>query len=249
MDTSSAFERRGPPRPGEWLYHFREEPQTFEAYVRACANRRSAERSTFCLQPLGDVADRHAPDIDLLCEYAGLFLGVPARAAPPLPLFESAHVPSRGRHNAAMLTAELARRVPPDALIYAGLTDRDLFSRGMNFVFGEGSLRDRAGVCSLHRLFSPDRRRFLRRALNLMVHEAGHILSIGHCAVYRCVMQGSNSLAEADARPMHLCPIDLQKLQWNTGFDSAERYRRLHEFYRREGFREEADWTARILSG
>jgi archaemetzincin len=48
---------------------------------------------------------------------------------------------------------------------------------------------------------------------------------------YRCLMNGSNHLEEADARPLHLCAVDLRKLQWSIGFNIAERYRRLREFH------------------
>ena len=50
---------------------------------------------------------------------------------------------------------------------------------------------------------------------------------IAHCIYFRCLMNGSSSLAESDRRPLHLCPIDLRKLQWLIGFDFAERYGRL----------------------
>ena len=43
-------------------------------------------------------------------------------------------------------------------------------------------------------------------------------------------MNGSNHLEEADARPLHLCPVHLRKLQWSIGFDATARYRHLVEF-------------------
>ena len=94
---------------------------------------------------------------------------------------------------------------------------------------------------------APDPALFLRRVLKLMTHEAGHILSIEHCVHYRCVMQGANSLREDDRHPMHLCPVDLAKLAWNTGVDPTSRYRRLLEFYRMAGLEPEAAWTAARL--
>ena len=55
-------------------------------------------------------------------------------------------------------------------------------------------------------------------------------------------MNGSNHLAEADARPMHLCAVDLRKLQWSVGFDVVERYRQLRDVCRQAHFDEEARW-------
>ena len=73
-----------------------------------------------------------------------------------------------------------------------------------------------------------------------MTHEAGHVLSIAHCVTYRCVMQGSNTLEESDGHPLHLCPLDLRKLEWNTGVDLAERNRKLRAFFLKAGWLAEA---------
>ena len=55
-------------------------------------------------------------------------------------------------------------------------------------------------------------------------------------------MNGSNYLMEADARPLHLCPVDLRKLHWSIGFDVVERYQRLWKFAEQAGFEDEARW-------
>lgn len=60
-------------------------------------------------------------------------------------------------------------------------------------------------------------------------------------------MNGANSLAEDDGHPMHLCPVDLKKLQWAIGFDPVARYRNLEAFYRTRGLKAEAKWTKRHL--
>jgi hypothetical protein len=52
-------------------------------------------------------------------------------------------------------------------------------------------------------------------------------------------MNGSNHLAESDARPMP-CPVDLRKLQESTDFDVVEWYRGLLDFNATAGFFEEA---------
>lgn len=241
------FERLGPPRPGEWLHSFKEDGQTFERYADACANRKSPERSVFYIQPMGDVAEHHPETIEAMRRYAEIFFDVPARVLAPLPMFENGYVPARRQYNATMLIGQLREILPGDALVYIGICDEDLFSRGLNFVFGEGSLRERTGVYSLRRYRTPDATLFLRRALKLMAHEVGHILSIEHCIYYRCVMQGANTLYEDDRHPMHLCPVDLRKLEWNTGFDRDRRYRGLEAFYRESGLLPEADWVARRI--
>ena len=73
------------------------------------------------------------------------------------------------------------------------------------------------------------------------------MFGVQHCIYFHCLMNGSNHLAESDARPMHLCPVDLRKLQESIGFDVVERYRRLLQFYLSAGFTEEASWLSRRL--
>jgi archaemetzincin len=232
------FERLAPPRRGEWRSLFDEKPQTFEDYVARCANRRSDARSLLVLQPLGTAP----PAIGRMAEYAEAFFGLPVRVLPVRPAVDRAHVPTRDQYNSSMVLDELAELVPSDALALLGIAGHDLFARGKKYVFGEGNLDRRVGVCSLARLASSE-----RRAIRLMTHEIGHILSIAHCVTHRCVMQGSNTLEESDGHPLHLCPTDLKKLEWNTGLERDLRYRRLHAFYESAGWIADAAWTARQL--
>ena len=54
-------------------------------------------------------------------------------------------------------------------------------------------------------------------------------------------MNGSNSLEESDGQPLHLCPVDLEKLRRNVGLDPAARYEALERFYAgRAGYEAEA---------
>jgi archaemetzincin len=86
-----------------------------------------------------------------------------------------------------------------------------------------------------------------KRCCRVIAHEIGHMAGIGHCIYFRCLMNGSSSLAESDRRPLHLCPIDLRKLQWLVGFDFEERYSQLQKFWRTAGDKLEADWMASRL--
>jgi len=238
--TEEGFERLAPPRKGEWRAIVHEKEQRFEDYVSGGARQVSASRGAFVLQPLGDVADRHAAALGRIRDYVAVFFGLDARLAAPIPLFEKAHVGPRDQYNSSMILSDLAERGPADARMTLGITQHDLFARGKKYVFGESSLEGRAGVCSLARLGGSD-----RRALKLATHEGGHLLSIAHCVTHRCVMQGANTLEESDGHPFHLCPEDLRKLEWATGVDRAERYRKLREFYLKLGWEAEAHWVER----
>jgi archaemetzincin len=246
-EDEAGFRKLGPPRPGEWRWSFHEAEQSFENYIGGSVNRRCEHRTTFYLQPLGNASTRYRGTLERMRVHAEAYFGVPARILDPIPMVEDAYAPKRSQYNATRIIQVLADRHPEDALTYMGITDQDLYSEGLNFVFGEGSLHQRCGVYSLRRLETDDEGLFLRRSLKLVCHEAGHILSIDHCTAWSCVMNGSNSLAETDAQPLHLCPVDLRKVLWNTGADRDGRYRRLQELYRGWGLTSESDWVARQL--
>eukprot|EP00698_Gefionella_okellyi_P003052 TRINITY_DN12872_c0_g1_i1.p3 TRINITY_DN12872_c0_g1~~TRINITY_DN12872_c0_g1_i1.p3 ORF type:complete len:122 (+),score=33.82 TRINITY_DN12872_c0_g1_i1:808-1173(+) len=74
-----------------------------------------------------------------------------------------------------------------------------------------------------------------------------HLLGFDHCIYYACVMNGSGHLAEDFSQPMHLCPVDLRKLQTLTGFDVLTRYRDLMKLYSEMNVPEEVEWTKKRL--
>ncbi|MHC5081539.1 MAG: archaemetzincin [Planctomycetota bacterium] len=129
-----------------------------------------------------------------------------------------------------------------------GLIEYDLYHGDLNYVFGLGAFDERrTGVYSIARyrfeyIGQAKDITLLKRALKVAAHECGHIFGLHHCRTWRCIMNGSNSIAEADGRPMFLCPECLRKLQWNTGFfDVEKRYEGLAAFYiRHEEFAGEA---------
>lgn len=123
-----------------------------------------------------------------------------------------------------------------------------------NFVFGEASPDDKIGVFSFARndpyfpqvketLSKEEYGLLLLRSLKTMVHEIIHMFNVEHCIYYNCVLGGSNHLEEADWQPLHLCPVDLHKLQVAVGFNIEERYIKLFQKYQNTpGLEKEAEW-------
>jgi archaemetzincin len=174
--------------------------------------------------------------LGLMREYASVFFGFEVSLRVDAPVPDAAHIPGRDQHNSSMILDALAAAAAPGDPLLLAITDVDLFSRGTTYVFGEGNLERRVGICSLARLQSPDEGLVRRRALRLLSHEAGHLLSIPHCIRRRCVMQGSNTLEESDRHPMEPCSQDLRKIRWSTGVDLARRGAGLRRWYDRWGW-------------
>jgi archaemetzincin len=240
---STVFESLPAPGPNDWLANHPERGQTFDDFVRSQPNRPTPQRHTIYLQPLGTF------DLGPLKEFSEAFFMMPVVVRPPLDL-ASARITSRSNPYSGqrqLLTTDilafLKRQLPADAYCMLGITMIDLYPDPQwNFVFGQAALRDRVGVYSFARYEGQ-----IRRHCKVLAHETSHMFGIEHCIYFRCVLNGSNHLAESDARPMHLCPVDLRKLQWSVGFDVLERYRRLRAVCERAGFADEARWYEREI--
>ena len=243
----AAFVPLGKPGPNDWLASHPEQGQTFQQFEHANVNRPDAQRHTIYLQPLGRFG-ADAPSLELLRKYAAAFFMLDVKLLAPMPL--DAKIASRANPYSGqlqLLTTDildlLRRKLPGDAFCVVGVTMEDLYpDPSWNFVFGQASLTDRVGVYSFARYGGGSKELTLRRSCKVLTHETGHMFGLAHCIWYQCTMNGSNHLAEADARPMHLCAVDLRKLQWSVGFDVVERYRRLRKICGETHFDDEARW-------
>jgi archaemetzincin len=253
------------PRPGphDWLANHPEPGQPFPRFVAARPTLPGGKRRRIDLLPLGEFTGEGTPQPAVLAEYAQIFFGLESRLLPPARLADLS-ITSRVNRDTGKrqyLSPEildaLDQRLRPDAYCLLAITMEDLYPEPTwNFVFGQASPSHRVGVYSFAR-YDPAfhgeprskgyQRAMLRRSLNVMVHEVGHMFGLEHCIYFRCVLNGSNHLAEADARPMHLCPVCLRKLHHAVGFDPSARYRKLAQFYRRHGLADQARFVAQRI--
>ncbi|RLF46172.1 MAG: peptidase [Thermoplasmata archaeon] len=126
--------------------------------------------------------------------------GIDVKDAGMLPMPEKAYEVARGQYNAAFLVSIL----PPYSI---WIVDEDIYVDNMNFVFGL-AMQNRA-VVSCYRL--PSNAMIAKE----VVHEVGHIFGLSHCK-NECVMQFSNSLAEAMKKPGKLCEKCKRKIRKNN---------------------------------
>jgi len=260
----NSFEPIPGPKPADWLAVHHEGGQTFEEFKASQPNRPAKNQRIIYLQPLGNFAPEKNPSYDKLREFAAAFFAMEVKVLPPVKIDASIFVTRRNpfSNNPQILTGDvldfLKSHIPTDAFCILAITMEDLYPEpSWNFVFGQASVRERVGVYSFARYdpaFYGEARTpgyealLLRRSCKVLAHETGHMFGLAHCTYFSCLMNGSNHLAEADRRPLHLCPVCLRKLQWSIGFDVLKRYSALQGVYRTNEFTDEADWLMRRLS-
>ncbi len=263
LDPSTDFQPIPTPKSRDWLAVHPETGQTFDDFINSKPNRPDTVRRKIYLQPSGEFPEGRSPPVEKLGEYAAPYFAMEVEILPPL-ILGSRTVTTRINpltRKRQILTGDvlttLKKKLPEDAFCILAITMEDVYPEpSWNFVFGQASLRDRVGVYSFAR-YDPafyDEKRgkdyekvLLRRSCKVMAHETGHMFGLEHCIFFKCVLNGSNHLEESDARPLHLCPVCLRKLQYSSGFNVLNRYRRLLLFYRKEGFDDEARWIENRL--
>jgi archaemetzincin len=98
-----------------------------------------------------------------------------------------------------------------------GITKEDLYTEGLNFIFGQAKLKGRVAVVSVCRLdptffHQPRDDELLElRTVKETIHEVGHVLGLSHCNTRGCVMNFSNTAGEVDKKTKYLC--DMCKMQ------------------------------------
>lgn len=90
------------------------------------------------------------------------------------------------------------------------ITDEDLYTENLNFVFGQARLAGSEAIVSTHRLDpkfyrQEDQALFTERVVKECIHEVAHMLGLKHCSNSKCVMNFSNTIADVDKKSKELC--------------------------------------------
>lgn len=83
-----------------------------------------------------------------------------------------------------------------------GVVDVDIRVVGTRFIFGIAHPIHRSAIVSIYRLGGP---KLKERVSKEVVHEAGHLLGLGHCEHPRCVMHFSNTVEDTDQKSERPC--------------------------------------------
>lgn len=253
------FIRLGRPGPTDWRTVFPEPVQTPAEHERAVGRAPPFEKRRILLVPFGTMHEKPGETMARLSDFLGAYFMTRVEVEPHREVPE--HIPRRSSHGFGRqllsddVLRHIALKIPRGAVARVAVTSDDLYACGpsggkMRWVFGMGDARMRAAVCSYARFSwrypgSPAGATPRRRFYKLAAHEIGHVFGLAHCQTYACGMNGSNSLKESDAAPLHLCPGCLRKLSGHLGFDRAQRYAALGRVYRELGWREDAAFVAR----
>lgn len=254
------------PLPYDWLSIHKEPGQTFEQFKQSHPEK-LGQKGVLYLQPFGVFPKDGSPSVSQLRAFMQAFFQVRTEVLPTIDLSKH-RITSRINPNTdrpQFLTSDihdlLAANRPANACAVLGITMADLSTRAKgrwwNFLFGQADTKRRVAVYSFARFdpkfFKKQRTSnfasmMLRRSCATMAHETGHMFGVAHCTFFHCVMNGTNNLPESDNAPLHVCPVDLRKLQYCLGFDTRKRYESLRNFYRSVHFDDESRWTDNMLA-
>ncbi len=160
------------------------------------------------LVPIGDIDKRYFPN---LCNDLTFRFKLKCFVKPSIAYPEYAYNPNRRQYLASKILNELKKIKVDDINKVLGITDVDLYARGLNFVFGQAELEGRNCLISVIRLdprFYHDnynKNLFYDRILKEAIHELGHTFGLKHCNNRKCVMVFSNSLLDTDYKPSIFC--------------------------------------------
>lgn len=91
------------------------------------------------------------------------------------------------------------------------VVDVDIYSTGLNFVFGLAEPDKGICIISLKRLrqqfygLNEDESLFIDRIKKEATHELGHLFNLRHCLNKKCVMHFSNSIYDTDEKTSFFC--------------------------------------------
>jgi archaemetzincin len=249
------------PHSSEWRYNHKEKFQTFDGFQKLKKIKPEAEKNIIYLQPIGGFNDLQEKQIKLTKEYLKIYFQLETKILPTISneIFPKnvRRISKNGQEQILagyVLDSVLIRRKPKDAVVFMGITERDLFPKPeWNYVFGLASYQNGVGVTSMYRfadgnLSESNFNKSLERLIKISSHEIGHMFGISHCLNANCVMNGTNSLSETDAHFARACSLCQYKLNSSLKYDDKKRLLELKKFFEENSFNAELSRIGKDLN-
>ncbi len=161
-----------------------------------------------CIVSVGKVNEI---SIDILIKNLPVYFHVNATKLAQIDIPKVSFNQRRGQFNSSIILEYITELKRGDCDFILGITDVDLYTDALNFVFGEANPRYGVCIISTFRLRPEfygrnfDLKIFTKRILTEAVHELGHLLNLKHCTNPKCVMFFSNSIIDTDRKSFLFC--------------------------------------------
>ncbi len=234
-----------PPKPGDWLYSYKEKGQSFEQFKNSKHIIPTKENNIIYLKPIGEFTSLQVKQTELVRQYLHIFFQLETKVMDNV---SNDIIPKHARRIGSedheqflagyILDSILKKEKPNKGIALMALTEVDLYPKPeWNFVFGLASYRDKIAVSSVFRLQDEKLTEAnfdlsLARLLKICSHEIGHMFGLHHCIDANCAMNGTNSLSETDEHTIRLCSICQRKLSSGLKYDNAKRLKELEKYFK-----------------
>ena len=138
----------------------------------------------------------------LVAESLKIFLDTDARDGGYFDIPAESYNPFRKQYNPVQIAKKITTLDGIHSDFRFGIIDVDIYTRGLNFIFGLAHPLRRIAIVSSYRLAGTKMRERLTKEV---VHEMGHLLRLSHCRNPNCVMYFSNTLEDTDKKEKSLC--------------------------------------------
>ena len=250
---ASLYDTLGIAQPGEWRYEHTESDQTRDAFI--AQHPQTLSGKIIYLQPIGAFDSLQQEMFELTGEWLHSVFQLTVKMLPAIAensIDTNAWRVDQLRTGYIMDTL-LQPELPDDAAGLMAITNFDIYpGDDWNFVFGEAGTHSKVGVSSFSRFGDPhagskEMLLFERRLLGTVLHEFLHMMGLEHCSYFSCVLNGSNSLEEADTKPILICPQCLEKMNYALQSDNSVYYRNAELFFNTYGFENESDFCEKAM--
>jgi len=126
---------------------------------------------------------------------------------------------NRKQYHSTLILSKILNYLPNPNGKIVGITNVDIFTPILTFLFGEAQLGGNGAIVSTHRLRNefyglPSNDDLLYyRTLKEILHELGHTMGLIHCQHYECVMHFSTYVEDIDLKKAQFCPLCEKKLK------------------------------------